>query len=553
MGFTRSAWVRQAAYHGSLNQAGVKELPTQSAATMAVNSALTTALAESDRGKLLTANAAKGTSTWFTDPKTRMHPRDFSAAMRLRLGSAHPALAPTVTCPGCGIILSNAAWSQHVAGCTRLRGINASTRHAQLKDALKLTAKMNGVACSVTEPRFIKTVKCPGCSDDVKAVEWQAHADGCTMLPAARKKEKPHASGPDIEAVWIDDHVMIDVTVVNPLNHSAKCVKPGAIFNRVEADKEKRYGAEVAKVGARLAVAAITAQGALSPAFERLLAKIAPGDAYFDARRALVAATVAGSGAALRNAESQLGACSRAVAEDDNEEDDGMASEADEEETTTLPEWMAAMVAQPPSGWGTIVADAIAAARGNVESAVEEAGEEQPQTQPGTVAPQTVPTAAAADAGALNLGTNTKTKRTRSALVKVGEASWRLDTQLETIAREQQGTEVDSTEVAKRTRSVSARPLSSCADGEKKEDDGDARRVEPSVVSDAYYGNGAARQPTHGRRTATRAASADSRNVQGSTRTNSSFVGPKRLRSASRWALRTPPKGWWEAENPFFR
>jgi hypothetical protein len=142
-------------------------------------------------------------------------------------------------------------------------------------------------------------------------------------------------------------------------------------------------------------------------------------------------------------------------------------------------------------------------------------------------------------------------------LVKLGEARWKLDTQLETIAREQQGAEVDSTEVAKCARSVSARPSSSRADSEWEEEDedgdGDAKRAEPSVVSDAYYGNGAARQPTRGRRTAKRAAGADSGNVQSSTRTNPPFVGSKRIRSASRWALRTPPKAWWEAEHPFFR
>jgi hypothetical protein len=53
------------------------------------------------------------------------------------------------------------------------------------------------------------------------------------------------------------------------------------------------------------------------------MARIAPGDAYFEPRRALVAATVAASGAALRNAEIQLGICDAKAAEGE-EDDDGL-------------------------------------------------------------------------------------------------------------------------------------------------------------------------------------------------------------------------------------
>jgi len=89
------------------------------------------------RQALVKVNSANGTATWFADPSTCMGQRDFAAAMRLRLGTAHPDLPAVVTCPGCGIQRSKAAWSQHVIGCTRVRGVNATTRHARLKDAVK--------------------------------------------------------------------------------------------------------------------------------------------------------------------------------------------------------------------------------------------------------------------------------------------------------------------------------------------------------------------------------------------------------------------------------
>ena len=309
MGFTRSAWIREAAYCGSLGLAGLKRMPTQKAATLDVTATLTKALGP-ERQALVKANASSGTATWFTDPSTVMGQRDFAAAMRLRLGTAHPGLSAVVTCPGCGIQYAKAAWSQHVIGCTRVRGVNASTRHARLKDAVKKVATEHGVAFAQREPRHVKDVHCRGCGDDIPFVRWTEHARACPMLTPEGRKAKPHASGPDIHLVKGADEIMVDVTVTNPLNPSERGCKPQTQFRRVESEKEAKYAKAVAKEGARLVVAAVTTQGCLSPTFAKLLAQLAP-TGFFEARREVTAATVGGAAAALRNAERQLGAAAR--------------------------------------------------------------------------------------------------------------------------------------------------------------------------------------------------------------------------------------------------
>jgi hypothetical protein len=474
-----------------------------------------------------------------------------------------------------------------------------------LRDAVTLTAKSNHISCSATEPRFIKIVRCGGCGDEVCAEVWRKHADNCAMLPDVRRGEKPHASGPDIELVMDKDHVMIDVTVVNPLNPSERLTKPSAIFNAVEKRKEAKYGTEVAKQGARLVVAAITAQGAMSPAFERLIAQIAPDDAYFEARRALVAATVAGSGAALRNAESQLGARSPAVEVSsgaDEDEDDGVAAEAEEADAAAepLPAWMAAMVAQPPSEWGTIVAEAIRAARGDARSEAAGTEGEQPETTQGAAAQQAAPTAAATVSAARPKGTGVTTTRSQSATqgaaarrkadraersdtgsmatVIAGErldstqgaaaqraaptaaatvpaaqpagadatttqsrsatqqAVPRLATQIADVARLQSGGAAPAATTTSTTTTATTTRSTRGGDGN---DINEANAPAEVALSSAHYGEGAARVTgRNGGARAAHAAAAATGSAKGSTRNNQSSAGPKHIHSRSAPARR---------------
>jgi hypothetical protein len=83
------------------------------------------------------------------------------------------------------------------------------------------------------------------------------------MLSPTQRTARPHTSGPDIELVVNAETVIIDVTVVNPLNASARNAKPANAFARVERAKEAKYAAMCAEHGSEFVVAAVSAQGAL--------------------------------------------------------------------------------------------------------------------------------------------------------------------------------------------------------------------------------------------------------------------------------------------------
>ena len=295
---------------------------------------------------MLQVNAAgKGLSAWFCDPSTSMAPRVFSAAMRLRLGATHHRLHKREPCPGCDRMFDPRDWTQHVVGCTRLRGVNASTRHAAVKDALKRAIADHATTATGVghrEPRWLKTTQCPGCRTEMKVTEWTAHADTCAALTPAQKRIVPHASGPDVEVFVGDDTLVIDVTVVNPLNPSAAGRSAKVLAGQVAKRKMKKYGAAAEDEGCELIVAAVSAQGELSTAFERLLLRLVP-DGFHEARRAISAAAVAGSGRALLCAERTATGCRHALRDPD-----------EEEERATRLSRFAAHLATPPDLWGEL-------------------------------------------------------------------------------------------------------------------------------------------------------------------------------------------------------
>jgi hypothetical protein len=209
-----------------------------------------------------------------------------------------------------------------------------------VKDAVKKVAKEAGVSCAAAEPRFLGDVTCRGCGDEVRLAQWDTHAQWCPMLSPTQRTARPHASGPDIELAVNAETVIIDVTVVNPLNASARNAKPATAFARVERAKEAKYAAMCAEHGSEFVVAAVSAQGALSKSFERLLCRIAP-ESFFEARRVVVAAALQGAGRALRNAERQVGAV---LLEGDEEE---RAAERADESVAISPD----LLAEHPGLW----------------------------------------------------------------------------------------------------------------------------------------------------------------------------------------------------------
>jgi hypothetical protein len=348
MGFASALASRSSAYRASREQARGEDV--KQAALMAQQTADEVAALDEDptTAALRIANAEKGTATWFRDPTTAMAPREVATAMRLRLGVPLPGLAAKPACPGCGAaMISPVAWQQHVIGCTLLHGRNASSRHAELKVALKDVAAMHAVTADTAEPRLIKTTKCPGCSDEMAITEWKEHSTTCLRLTPQQRKFEPHASGPDIRFYVGDDRITVDVTVVNPVNPSAVAKKRAlvAAFRQVEKRKRAKYEAAVTQTGDIFEVIAVSAQGATSQATNALLARFtnaadAP-DAFHMAQRRIVAAVVRGSARALQAAETQVGLRTQTLASDgtdadsDADEDAGVATVAAAAATTS--------------------------------------------------------------------------------------------------------------------------------------------------------------------------------------------------------------------------
>jgi hypothetical protein len=302
-------------------------------------------------------------------------------------------------------------------------------------------------------------------------------------------------------------------------------------------------------MNAKLVVAAITAQGALSPQFERLVARIAPGDACFEARRALVAATVAGSGAALRNAESQLGICDpKSAAGEEEEDDDGLVDGHEEAAAEQpAPAWLADFVAGPPAEWSATVTEAIVATRGEAAFEVEATEGERPAATSRTVELNTVPAAAATAAeGARTTKSDTTatqhhrapptttprarvTATTRTALPV-------LSAQLEDLARRQEG--------------GTARSPSAPAPAPATASTATAASI---AAARAAVGEMATAARQRGRRTA-EATRVNAGSERSTTRNNQSLVvstssRSTRAQTADRWKAKVPEPQWWEAIN----
>jgi len=114
------------------------------------------------------------------------------------------------------------------------------------------------------------------------------------------------------------------------------------LAGQVAKKKLKKYGAAAENEGCELIVAAVSAQGELSAAFERLLLRFVPAG-FHEARRAISAAAVAGSGRALLCAERTATGCKHALQDPDEEED----------RVTRLSRF-AAHFATPPDLWGEL-------------------------------------------------------------------------------------------------------------------------------------------------------------------------------------------------------
>jgi hypothetical protein len=298
--------------------------PTLAATTGLFNQQLRAALCDKSHElcRVVEQNALAGSSTWMSGYRATQASWH-GAALRLRLNTALEGAQPHMLCPGCHAALTSSAWMHHCIGCPRIDGNNASSRHAAVKHALKDVLRYARQSFDDNEPR-IGSITCPGCRDSVHEDEWPTHAATCQLLTPALLIRGVRRSGPDVAyciaapmrngpaALATHGHaekVFADVTVVSTAAPTYVRTPIRQIFEAKKAEKTRKYGAATAAKDARLAVLAATASGHLGPDFVAEVRRITSGRGAKIAPclAAISAAIMAGSSAALINAEKAVG------------------------------------------------------------------------------------------------------------------------------------------------------------------------------------------------------------------------------------------------------
>jgi hypothetical protein len=338
LGFTRAREIAEAAYRASVEaaspQQGAGRVLRQADHVAAENDKIIATLDTSTvfgvNGKRHRQLAKDGKAiALFRDVHGRVPQEAFSAALRFATCSAlegtchcnselcsgtcsHP-----VTCP-CGFAApSSVAFAHHAAGCAKIPGHNASSRHAKAKHALQHELSEHGVLYDSREPREYATVTCPGCKLGVSHVLWTAHEQQCALLqgkPAPFAAPPTHASsqrpsGPDVRVYPHNARPMVvDITIISLGSVSYADREAAAVFASATATKSAKYAAQAQSNNECFKVLSFSAQGVPSIDARKCIADFVDGAAAVKqfARR-IGAAIFAATGSVIANAEARAG------------------------------------------------------------------------------------------------------------------------------------------------------------------------------------------------------------------------------------------------------
>jgi len=131
-----------------------KELPSQSQLTEPIHHAVLALLNVRPEMRLHLSDAATTSSShWLRRLPTCAPPLNrtqVGAMLQLRFAMRHPMCSNR--CPGCNLQLSDTRFAAHVSGCTRIKGHNVSSAHADFKRGMRSIARHCGVTVDPTEP-----------------------------------------------------------------------------------------------------------------------------------------------------------------------------------------------------------------------------------------------------------------------------------------------------------------------------------------------------------------------------------------------------------------
>jgi hypothetical protein len=233
----------------------------------------------------------------------------------MRLNVPHEELQDEVECPGCKILLQRDIVNQHLRGCARIPGRNASNSHQQLKNGTGRMAWRRCIGSEAAEPKGFEVQWCSPCRTFVRTEEAASHcADaGCSQqaLSAARKV-RPDKRFFLRAGTIVTDETNVGILTKSNLNETSI----SSILDKRLHEKNKRYLENVMREGEAFFCISSTPNGNLSEDtvhFCALLAKESPlpGDSAKEVENEFRRHICLASGSALLNAERILGVYSR--------------------------------------------------------------------------------------------------------------------------------------------------------------------------------------------------------------------------------------------------
>jgi hypothetical protein len=266
LGIRRSAWIHDAAFQASCEAAAMgKATPgRQRALVQNIDSGLIdelkriNVLAETHRQH----QSQQYAQSLFTHLVVEVGAYAFSAELRRCLLS-FPAGTPEIVRCACDTEFRDAAnFYAHAPGCPSAVGFTAASRHAFVKNAVRLVAQQQDLVVDTREPRF---GQCPGCQEWLDALDVRAHCRSCQRFVPGM--EVPTAFvGTDLRITAGARNADIDVTVRSRCVASHVGTSIARIFKEAEDEKARRYKAIVERNGdTDLVVMAFTESGVPSP------------------------------------------------------------------------------------------------------------------------------------------------------------------------------------------------------------------------------------------------------------------------------------------------
>ena len=160
-----------------------------------------------------------------------VNPYLFRYTIMTRLGIKLPSMPERAECPGCAAEMRSDEIFQHIIGCTKCAGMNATRKHSSLVRFLADLCSKAGLP-SVIEPRMHASFYCTKCKAHISPESIEKH-------PCRARRIR---SGPDLGIMWPHmGDVPYDITVVHTGSLSYRKMTETQLLQNAIERKRKKY------------------------------------------------------------------------------------------------------------------------------------------------------------------------------------------------------------------------------------------------------------------------------------------------------------------------